>query len=74
MGRLIGFAFRDLIPAPVLPRCWANAKWPLELIAPDGESAEATRRYRGHTLILETEIRDGGWRGAVDRFHAAARK
>ena len=38
-----------------------NGRW---LIAPADESAEVTRRYRGHTLILETtfETKDGAVR------------
>src|SRR4029453_1556022 len=37
-----------------------NGRW---LIAPTDESAEVTRKYRGHTLILETTFETEG--GAV---------
>ena len=56
-----GSCFAALLGGP------KNGRW---LIAPTDESAEVTRKYRGHTLILETtfETRSGElgiWGGHV---------
>ena len=60
------------------PACFAsllgakeNGHW---RFFPDEEVTAVRRRYRGETLILETEIGNEKWRGAPDRFHAAARR
>ena len=54
-ARSTGCASRVSTPAPASPRCWArrsNGRW---LLAPAGEIRAVRRRYRGDTLILETE-------------------
>ena len=60
------------------PACFAsllgekeNGHW---RFFPDEEVTAVRRRYRGETLILETEMETKEWRGAPDRFHAAARR
>ena len=47
-----------------------NGRW---LIAPAAPDAKATRRYREGTLILETDLRDGGGRGRPRRLHGPPR-
>ena len=56
MAASIGFAFRVLIRARVLRRCWAIARMGAGVVCPEGEITATRRRYRGDTLILETEI------------------
>ena len=48
-----------------------HGRW---LLAPAGEVRATSRRYRPGTLVLETELRDGGRRRARDRLHAPARR
>ena len=48
-----------------------NGHWSL---CPAAEVTAARRRYRGDTLVLETELETDGRHRAPDRLHAAARR
>ena len=72
MEALIGFVF----PRFDSPACFAsllgdtrNGHW---RFFPEEEVETTRRRYRGDSLILETEIETQKRRRAPDRFHAAA--
>ena len=52
----LALSFRASIRAPVSPLCWATKEMATGNFAPDEEVKQTRRRYRGDTLILETEI------------------
>ena len=56
MAALIGFAFPGLIRRHVLRRCWGDEKNGHWRFFPKDKVKKTRRRYRGDTLILETEL------------------
>ena len=72
-ARSIGCAFRGLIPAPALRRCWADRSMAAGASARSGKITAVRRRYRDGTLILETEFETAEGRVRLTDFMPASR-